>query len=131
MYFVVIQIVDQFGRERYLVALREEAQRDLRLAVDEVHAQQRVSLRPADAFREFADQRFGQLLDGQQDVHLADHRVAQLLQLDHRDDFEFELLVVVGPGLNLSADEEEVVGEEVLAEVLIILAKEGESGKIN
>ena len=94
---VVVQISDQRLREAHLVAFREEAQRDLRSAVVDVQAQQRVALRLADPLRQVVDERFGHLLDRQLHDHLLD-RVAHLLQLNHRNDLEFQLLVVARSG---------------------------------
>ena len=75
------------------------SQRDLRSAVVDVQAQQRVALRLADPLRQVVDERFGHLLDRQLHDHLLD-RVAHLLQLNHRNDLEFQLLVVIGLGLH-------------------------------
>lgn len=107
------------------MALRKEVERHARFAVEDVHAQQRVALRLPHALRETADERLGHVAHGQLHDHFLD-RVAHLGELRHADDLELQLLIVVGLGLHLPADEEEVVGEEVLAEILVVLAEKRE-----
>ena len=88
----------------------------------------RSSVSPFDCrthLRETADERLGHVAHGQLHDHFLD-RVAHLGELRHADDLELQLLIVVGLGLHLPADEEEVVGEEVLAEILVVLAEKRE-----
>ena len=120
LYLVIVQIRNQRLRQAHLVALREETERNMRFAVDHADAEKGLALCLLHLLRQFAYQRRGYVLDGQQHVHLLDHRVAHLRELHHRDDLELQLLVVIGFGLDPSPDEEEIIREEVLAEILVI-----------
>lgn len=130
----VVEVGQQVGADLHLVALRQESHLHVRLRVVDVQVERRLALRLL--------QRAGQPVDEggvdlvERDLHRQRLDVLHhLRQLRHARDLELQLvgghgasrlLVPAGAGLHLAAHEEEVVLEEELAEVLVILAEEGE-----
>ena len=87
----------------------------LRISVIDIHPQRGRSFGLFDAVRQLLDHFARDVFDRQLDIHLLDHRVAHFGELYHRSNLEFQLLVVVGLGLDLAPDEEEIVVEQVFA----------------
>ena len=108
------------------MAFGEETAGNVVRGVEQTDSENSVAFRLADLRGQLLDQLPGDVADGQLHAQLLNHRIAQLLQLDHRNNLELQLLVVVEPGLHLAAHEKEVIGEKVLAEVFIILAEQRE-----
>ena len=95
----------------------------LRIPVIDIHPQRGRSFGLFDAVRQLLDHFTRDVFDRQLDIHLLNHRVAHFGELYHRSNLEFQLLVVVGLGLDLAPDEEEIVVEQVFAEIFVVLAE--------